>query len=47
MTIIRSSDAHTLQQIGEICTVFYIETPCFSEIKMALLNQHNRLTKAE
>ena len=47
MTIIRNSDAHTLQQIGEICTVFYIETPGFSEIKMALQNQNNRLTKPE
>jgi hypothetical protein len=47
MTIIRNSDAHTLQQIGEICTVFYIEKPCFDEIKMALHNQHDRLTKAE
>jgi hypothetical protein len=27
--------------------VFYIEKPCFDEIKMALHNQHDRLTKAE
>ncbi len=44
MTIIRSSDAHTLQQIGEICTVFNIKKHGFSEIKRALHNQKNRFT---
>jgi PHP family Zn ribbon phosphoesterase len=42
IALIRNSDAHYLQQIGEICTVFNIEKIDFSEIKMALNQQNNR-----
>jgi len=45
ITLIRNSDAHYLQQIGEICTVFNIEKICFSEIKMALNQQNNRFVE--
>jgi PHP family Zn ribbon phosphoesterase len=47
MTYIRNSDAHSLQQIGEICTVYNIDRPCFSEIKMALQNLENRTVEIE
>ena len=47
ITLIRNSDAHFLQQIGEICTVFHIEKMNFSEIKMALNQQNNRFVKIQ
>jgi hypothetical protein len=42
-TIIRNSDAHYLHQIGEIYTNFIMEQTSFTEIKMALAQQSNRL----
>lgn len=47
ITLIRNSDAHFLQQIGEICTVFHIEKMSFSEIKMALNQQNNRFVEIQ
>jgi hypothetical protein len=47
ITLIRNSDAHYLQQIGEIYTVFNIEKIDFSEIKMALNQQNNRFLKIQ
>ncbi len=44
ITLIRNSDAHYLQQIGEIYTLFWMEGISFSEIKMALNQQNNRFT---
>ena len=41
-TFIRNSDAHYLEQIGEICTVFAMHKINFSEIKKALNQQGNR-----
>jgi PHP family Zn ribbon phosphoesterase len=45
ITLIRNSDAHYLQQIGEIYTMFYLEDICFTEIKSALNQQNNRFVK--
>jgi hypothetical protein len=42
ITLIRNSDAHYLQQIGEIYTRFWLEEMSFSEIKFALNQQNNR-----
>jgi 3',5'-nucleoside bisphosphate phosphatase len=39
ITLIRNSDAHYLQQIGEIYTLFWMEEMNFTEIKMALNQQ--------
>ena len=36
ITLIRNSDAHYLQQIGEIYTVFNMQEVSFAEIKSAL-----------
>lgn len=47
ITLIRNSDAHYLQQIGEICSVFNMEKISFSEIKMALNQQNNRFVKIQ
>jgi len=47
ITLIRNSDAHYLQQIGEIYTEFNIENICFTEIKMALNQQNNRFVKIQ
>jgi 3',5'-nucleoside bisphosphate phosphatase len=47
ITLIRNSDAHYLQQIGEIYTLFHLEEICFSEIKMALNQQNNRFVKIQ
>lgn len=44
-TLLRNSDAHYLQQIGEIYTQFIIEKPAFSEIKMALHQQNSRFVE--
>ncbi|QGY45674.1 PHP domain-containing protein [Maribellus comscasis] len=44
-TLIRNSDAHYLEQIGEIYTNFIIEKPDFSEIKMALNQKNNRFVQ--
>jgi 3',5'-nucleoside bisphosphate phosphatase len=41
-TFIRNSDAHYLEQIGEIYTVFNMPEISFSEIRMALNQQDNR-----
>ncbi len=40
ITLIRNSDSHYLEQIGEIYTLFYLEEMSFTEVKYAL-NQHN------
>ncbi len=45
ITLIRNSDAHYLQQIGEIYTLFTIEEICFSEIRMALNQKNNRFVE--
>lgn len=45
ITLIRNSDAHYLQQIGEICTLFFLEEICFSEIKWALNQQNKRFVE--
>jgi PHP family Zn ribbon phosphoesterase len=42
ITLIRNSDAHFLNQIGEIYTVFNIEELTFQEIKMALNQKDKR-----
>ncbi len=41
-TLLRNSDAHYLEQIGEIYSDFVIEEPNFSEIKKALNQQDSR-----
>ncbi|RIH64407.1 PHP domain-containing protein [Mariniphaga sediminis] len=41
-TLIRNSDAHFLEQIGDIYTVFNMEEISFSEIKKALNQQDKR-----
>jgi PHP family Zn ribbon phosphoesterase len=40
--LIRNSDAHFLNQIGEIYTVFYIEEITFHEIELALAKKGHR-----
>jgi len=45
ITLIRNSDAHYLQQIGEIYTRFWLEEINFSEIKMALNQQNKRFVE--
>ena len=45
ITLIRNSDAHYLQQIGEIYTPFYLEEISFSEIKNALNQRDGRFVK--
>ncbi|HSM46199.1 MAG TPA: PHP domain-containing protein, partial [Draconibacterium sp.] len=47
ITLIRNSDAHYLQQIGEICTMFWMEGMNFLEIKMALNQQRNRFVEVK
>ena len=47
ITLIRNSDAHNLQQIGEICTSFWMGGMNFSEIKMALNQQKNRFVEVK
>jgi PHP family Zn ribbon phosphoesterase len=42
IALIRNSDAHFLNQIGEIYTVFYIEEITFHEIKLALAKKGHR-----
>lgn len=42
ITLIRNSDAHYLEQIGEIYTQFFLEDISFLEIKFALKQQNNR-----
>jgi hypothetical protein len=45
ITFIRNSDAHYLNQIGEIYTVFNIEDITFQEIKMALNRKDGRFVQ--
>lgn len=45
ITLIRNSDAHFLQQIGEIYTIFNLMEISFSEIKMALNKQSGRFVE--
>lgn len=45
ITLIRNSDAHYLNQIGEIYTVFNIEEITFQEINMALNKKDNRFVQ--
>jgi 3',5'-nucleoside bisphosphate phosphatase len=42
ITLIRNSDAHYLDQIGEIYTGFWMEEMSYNEIRMALQGQQNR-----
>jgi 3',5'-nucleoside bisphosphate phosphatase len=46
-TIIRGSDSHFPDEIGTAHTDFYIDTPIFSEIRMALGGINGRKTMAE
>ena len=46
-TLIRNSDAHYLQQIGEIYTLFSMEEPTFAEVKMALNRKSGRFTEID
>ncbi len=41
-TLIQSSDAHFINDIGKAYTDFYLENPTFDEIKQALLQQNGR-----
>lgn len=45
IALIRNSDAHYLNQIGEICTMFNIEERTFPEIKMALNRKDKRFVQ--
>ncbi|MGQ9533628.1 MAG: PHP domain-containing protein [bacterium] len=45
--IVRSSDAHFLEDIGKAITNFLIEEPTIEEIKMALKNERGRKYKTE
>lgn len=47
ITLIRNSDAHYLEQIGEIYSVFNMRELSFSEIKMALNQQGNRFVEIQ
>ncbi len=40
--LITNSDAHTIKQIGETVTEFYMEGPYFIEIRQALRNENGR-----
>lgn len=40
--LITNSDAHTIKQIGETVTEYYIERPDFIEIRQALRNENGR-----
>ena len=42
---IKSSDAHYPEDIGNVCTSFYIENAGFAEIKLALSGVNGRKTK--
>lgn len=42
MPVIRSSDAHLPEDIGRASTVFHIESPTISEIRLALRNECGR-----
>lgn len=42
INLIQSSDAHMPGQIGSGFSVFFIETPTFTELRMALHNKNNR-----
>ena len=44
-TVICNSDAHYLEQIGEIWSEFYMEELSLSEIKMALNKKNNRFVE--
>ena len=41
-TLITSSDAHCLEDVGRSCTRMRLESPCFEEIKLALSRQAGR-----
>jgi PHP family Zn ribbon phosphoesterase len=45
ITLIRNSDAHCLQQIGEFYTSFHLKKICFPEIKSALNQKDGRFVK--
>ncbi len=45
ITLICNSDAHYLQQIGEIYTLFHLNEISFSEVKMALNQKDGRYVK--
>jgi len=45
ITLIRNSDAHYVEQIGEIYSLFNMKEISFSEIKMALNQQNKRFVE--
>jgi hypothetical protein len=47
LNLIRNSDAHFINQIGEIYTCFWMEEMSFKEIRMALQGQQNRRVEIE
>lgn len=47
MALIRNSDTHYIEQIGDIYTLFYMEEISFTEIKMALSQQNSRFVEMQ
>ena len=45
ISLIRNSDAHLLNQIGQSHSSFFIEKPGFAEVKKALNQTENRYVK--
>jgi len=46
-TLLKSSDAHYINEIGRAYTDFYIEAPTFGELKMALGNNNGRYARIQ
>jgi len=42
LPIVRSSDAHSPDDIGRRCTTYFIKAPCVAEIRMALQEESGR-----
>ena len=47
ISLLRNSDAHFLHHIGDCFSLFYINKPDFSEIKMALNQEYNRFVEID
>ena len=45
INVVKFSDAHYPENVGEVCTIFEMQEISFSEIKKALLRIENRSTK--
>ncbi len=45
ISVVKFSDAHYPENVGEVCTIFEMQEISFSEIKKALLKIENRSTK--